>query len=565
MSAKGPEKLFHTESVRPGAIATLTEIPGWNYALFGLLILVHLVPIWAFPLFPSQDGPIHLNIARTLMDLGDPALPVLGEYFTNALDWNRQPFAPLALMALFKVFPMMTAEKVFLSLIVILFPLSAAYASLALRRQTLGAAFFSFPFLYSSMMYGGSYTSFFSMAMFFVTVGYWLRIMGAYTPVRTAILVFLFLLTYLIHIFSSFQLLAFIGLGTAWRLVSEIRRPPVSEPMGTRLVRAFRREGLAPLIAALPVMTIILAWIGQEGTQAIEGGVQLERLAALLVMMPLISFSWHDLYFAAPIGTAMFSLIIWGGKATLSADVPGHAAGPMLFFIFTVYVLSFTFVPSHVGLSQTAHIRHSYYVYFALILWLLTLPTGPKVLRAHVVAVAVGAMVFVGYRLVQHERLNDYLVEYTSIFAHLPPNSTVLPLNVATIIDDEGRPLAGAINPFQSAGAAMSAQRGAAYLRHFPAGVDDNHALAYRPERNPYRYLSAEMDMMPPRGVSLTYPAGNGGRVDYVVLWGPLDAVANDAQVRHILDQLAADYTLISVSEKRGLARLYRRKGGAVR
>lgn len=97
-------------------------------------------------------------------------------------------------------------------------------------------------------------------------------------------------------------------------------------------------------------------------------------------------------------------------------------------------------------------------------------------------------------------------------------------------------------------------------LRLFQAGIDDNHAIGYRPERNPYRYLSDGIDLIPPRRVSLTYPAGNGGRVDYVMLWGPLDDVADDVHVRHILDQLAADFELIKVSEKRGLARLYRRK-----
>ncbi len=96
-------------------------------------------------------------------------------------------------------------------------------------------------------------------------------------------------------------------------------------------------------------------------------------------------------------------------------------------------------------------------------------------------------------------------------------------------------------------------------LRHYQAGLT-YHALAYRPERNPYSYLSDGMDLIPPRGVSLAYPAGNGGRVDYVMLWGPLDDVANDPQARHILDQLAADYELMAVSEKRGLARLYRRR-----
>ena len=536
------------------------RIPAWEMALFGLLIAVHLVPVWAFPLFPSQDGSIHLNLARTLMDLDNPALPILGEYFEDTLDWDRQPFVPLVLMTLFKVFPMITAEKVFLSLIVALFPLSVAYASLALRRDTLGPAFFSFPFVFSAFIYGGAYANFYSVAAFFVTVGYWLRIMGAFTPARTVILLFLFLLTYEIHIFSGFQLLIFIGLGTMWRLVGEIRRAPVGETMAARLFGAFRREGLAPFVAALPVLAIILIWMGQEGTRPVEGLVQLGRLVDLLVMLPLISFSSSDHYFAAAFMAAMLTPALAGIRERKAFSGLRHGAGSMLLFITGFYILSFPIVPSRVGLEANTHIRQAYYVYFAFILWLATLPIEIKVVRVYVAAVAVAAVVFVGYRLPHHARFNDYLAEYLSVLDQVRPNSTLLPLNVAHVVDENGVRLAGALNPFHNAGAHELARRGVVILRHIAAGLR-YHSLTYRPERNPYRYISQGIERIPPRGVSLAYPAGNGGRVDYVMLWGPLDDVADEAQVRRVLDQLAADYDLIAVSEKRGLARLYHRKG----
>ncbi|MDH3229236.1 MAG: hypothetical protein OEN55_05540, partial [Alphaproteobacteria bacterium] len=40
--------------------------------LFILLMLLHPVLVWAFPYFPSQDGPIHLGIAQTLADYDNP-------------------------------------------------------------------------------------------------------------------------------------------------------------------------------------------------------------------------------------------------------------------------------------------------------------------------------------------------------------------------------------------------------------------------------------------------------------------------------------------------------------
>src|SRR5215510_15849492 len=41
------------------------------------LILIHLIPIWAFTYFPSQDGPAHLSNATILREYHDR--PVLGE------------------------------------------------------------------------------------------------------------------------------------------------------------------------------------------------------------------------------------------------------------------------------------------------------------------------------------------------------------------------------------------------------------------------------------------------------------------------------------------------------
>jgi hypothetical protein len=43
------------------------------------LIIMHLIPIWAFKYFPSQDGPAHINNANILHEYHDRS--VFREYY----------------------------------------------------------------------------------------------------------------------------------------------------------------------------------------------------------------------------------------------------------------------------------------------------------------------------------------------------------------------------------------------------------------------------------------------------------------------------------------------------
>src|SRR6185436_8820100 len=44
--------------------------------LFALLLVLHLLPLWCFPRFPSQDGPSHQGVAAILRQLdGRQPLP----------------------------------------------------------------------------------------------------------------------------------------------------------------------------------------------------------------------------------------------------------------------------------------------------------------------------------------------------------------------------------------------------------------------------------------------------------------------------------------------------------
>src|SRR5438876_8283038 len=95
--------------------------PVWwrQEALFAFLLAVHLAPVWSFAVFPSQDGPAHLENANVIRRYHEPAGVLFREYYV--LNGRLEPnwVGHLALAGLLRVVPPATAEKLLVSLCVV--------------------------------------------------------------------------------------------------------------------------------------------------------------------------------------------------------------------------------------------------------------------------------------------------------------------------------------------------------------------------------------------------------------------------------------------------------------
>jgi len=107
------------------------------------LILLYLIPIWIFQYLPTQDGPSHLNNAQILSQYTNPAYN-----FQNIYDLRLEPFpnwlSYACLAVLMRIFPPLFAEKIFLSLYVIVFPLAFIYFLGAINPAKKPLGLFSF-------------------------------------------------------------------------------------------------------------------------------------------------------------------------------------------------------------------------------------------------------------------------------------------------------------------------------------------------------------------------------------------------------------------------------------
>jgi hypothetical protein len=135
------------------------------------LILLYLIPIWAFQYIPTQDGPSHLNNAQILSQYTNPAYN-----FQKIYDLRLDPFpnwlSHAGLAALMWVFPPLVAEKILLSLYVIGFPLAFIYFLGAVDPTKKPLGLFSFAFIYNYLFMMGFYNFVFSIPLTFWTLGY---------------------------------------------------------------------------------------------------------------------------------------------------------------------------------------------------------------------------------------------------------------------------------------------------------------------------------------------------------------------------------------------------------
>lgn len=522
---------------------------------FAALMVVHPLLIWAFPYFPSQDGPIHLGITQTLLDYDNPAYPAMSEYFGRDWSLQRNPLTYAVLGTLAQAMPLLTAEKIYLTLIVTLLPLSLLYALGGVTRDPVLPAFFGFPLTYSYTMMAGFYSFSLGISLFLLTVGLWLRIRQRWTVQRVLLFGAATFATYACHIFAGFNVLFFVGLATLW----DLARPLLdrsTRPDPWTFGRLVLSRGVPPLIAVLPVLAIILQFmITVDGTPvpAMEIGM-LYRIVNFVALAPLLHYNGLDMLVAIPVSVLVLVSLLDAAKAGRRGDIPFDGT---FFVVFVAYFVFLLLVPTGTSGSIYIYQRLMVFVFLALIVAIAATPLPVPGRRFAASALIAVSLLNLGYRYWEHRLANDYLEEFLSAADMIEPNSTVLALTVDP--ETGANVVSESVLPFLHATGYLVVARHVVDLKNFQAGHGDFFPIYYRPALNPYEQLSPHLEYAPPPLTTLDYPDGVEGRVDYVLLWGQLDRVADHPELRTLTTLLDKDYIQIAISEKRRLMRLYRR------
>jgi len=163
-----------------------------------LLIALYLVPIWRFRFFPSSDGPCHIYNAQVLKHLRHPDDP-FHDYFGP----NFRPFpnwtASFLMWAFQHLVSPLLAEKLLLTVYVLLFVLSVQYLLKATAHRTKIFWLLSFLYLFNFLLLMGYYSFSLGVPLLLFTLGFLWKSRESLSWKRAAILGLLLVVLYFSH------------------------------------------------------------------------------------------------------------------------------------------------------------------------------------------------------------------------------------------------------------------------------------------------------------------------------------------------------------------------------
>ena len=229
--------------------------------LIFLLIILHILPLWIFKYFPSQDGPAHIYNAYVLKAFQDTEeSSLMREYYKLNLALFPNWFSHAFMMLMMYIVPPLAAEKILLSVIIALFPLSLFYFLDAVNKGKNLYGFLGFLFSYHYLLLMGFYSFSISVPMFFFALGYFAKHKEDMGLKNMAILNLLCLLVYFCHILSYGLLILSL---TLLSIISFYRKP---------------RRTMGLLVYMLPLYFILANYLLSNGIGQSESHFSMSQI-----------------------------------------------------------------------------------------------------------------------------------------------------------------------------------------------------------------------------------------------------------------------------------------------
>ncbi|GGP20484.1 hypothetical protein [Silvimonas iriomotensis] len=528
-----------------------------RHGLFLAVVVVYAAVLITLGPLATNDGPIHLSFADMLGHIGDADWPLQSQMFMSAdtLQPNMATYA--ILQALMLVVEPSRAEAILQALCLVSPAVAAWYTLRKINPDNAWLALFALPLLANQLFFLGLYNFLFSLAGFFLAIGWYLDLRTHPRLWRALLLGVMLVVTLLSHaagfVMAALALFAL----EAVRLLSDWQA-------GLRGRALWATSVCVALALCLPLP--LMAWFAlrQHGYPTEYGPGLHERVLAMArgKLFRLQSGDNLTLPYALMILMAITLLTtvykIWQerhhllqGKATLFT---GLGLTLVLFYGFCLIV------PDISGGGWTHFLRAELFP----MLWALpcaALLINQQWLRRGLAVVAVGMLVmqFSQTWAVQGE-VRQQLTALSAMDKQIGAHCTVLPVVESSAqYDDKGRPRPVGYQPFLQATNRLELDQDRVVLFNFLARLSvypirfrpgyDTQELLYHwePQRKLIDVHQLDVDR---------FEQKTGIPVDYVVVWG--EQRANDPvsppDTRHILSNASLVYE--SADQQ---VRLYRR------
>jgi hypothetical protein len=385
--------------------------------LFFALALLYVLPFWTVRYLPMMDGACHTYNAWILRQHGNvEQYPLFNEYY----EINARPYpnwiSQGTMALLMFVVPPLVAEKLLVSGYMLLFLGGMWYLAGSVRPEERWLAFLAFPFAWNQLFQFGFYNFSFSLAFFPWIVGCWWQhrshcaAPGPRFAVNFALKINLLLwLCYFSHILSF--ALALIAIGVLW--LATLRR------------ESWRRH-LLHIPILLPQILLPIWFFLQKTGGEIPAQWGVKRLflyfAGLRVLVTLRDAQQWVAGGVVVLFLALFAL-------TLGRKVRRPVFEQEDTFLLLALLTTLLYAVSPQGLAGGAILkpRLSLYPWLLLIPW-LSPGLSPRVRKAVTGALALGALLYLGYMTHLYRVYGAEVSRYLAALEPIRPNTRVLPL-----------------------------------------------------------------------------------------------------------------------------------------
>jgi len=485
------------------------------WCVFAGLIALACAPLWVFRYFPSQDGPSHLHNA--LVTANYASEPLYREYYRLTF---FQPGGNLLthflLTGLVKIAPPLIAGKILLTGYIALFALAFYWLLSALTEHARYFSLFVFLLVPNLFFHLGFWNFCYGIALSLLTIGYFVRLRGAWTVRSIAVLGLAGFVVYLSHAVS-------------WAICAA-----AVATLGFADRRSFKRYTL--LLASQIPPAALFAWhsvLARADSSPCDAGGTLRSRLWSLYSLPFLDSTilpFDHLFERALAGAVVlaFAAVIWRKwRSTGFLALAG---------VCTVLMVA---APGCVGSASLIRTRIGFYAFLFVTVWLAAQDWPEWFARMVGAGCAAAAIAVVVASFPVYARWNEALAELVAVGRDIRAQSTVLLANMD--------PSLAGISPYRHAAGLLPA-RGLVDLGNYEAAIGYYFTVNFRPEVSPVPALGTleQLQSVPPVFDVARYEKETHGRVDYILFRGSLPV--DPAQI--------ANYRL--VAQHAGL-RLYKR------
>lgn len=398
---------------------------------------ITFAPFIVFPLFPSQDGPSHVNSAFALayLDKGDP---FFSSYFTRIPVQFTNWIAGAILSAFIQIIPVNHVEMLFVFLYACLLMASVALSLKFCFKVDARLSFFFLPFVFSQMIHMGSFNFCLAYAFFPLLMGTCYLYLQSPSNIKIVAATAILMLIYCIHIQIAAIGAGFVLIFALWPFIVNL----AAKTLPAQHTAAWKKLGLPPIseglklaLACLPI--IIAAAFFMTNNSEIVNNLSysgfVKRVLHLLFLRGMATYSVFGLFVAFLMACALLSSIYIVARHVFHSYKP-TSIDPCLFGALGLAALLLV-IPEGIGDVQDIEDRIMIPTLMALLFWLLVrkedLWLKPTTILLMFVLIAGQGI----DRFVAWSNINKNLREFSEAVTAIPEKQAIYSMDFDAISD----------------------------------------------------------------------------------------------------------------------------------